>query len=382
MANKQNTMSVGLTLLISLALFVVSACVGMASTYYFTRPINSAVLTSGEISFHFMELGNENTGDSTYIKAGDIDILIDAGSTTNSISTIENYINNYITDGKIEYVIVTHAHEDHYAGFATNSTTNSIFDDYEIGIIIDFAQIEDGKSTKAQYLNYQRELNEAVARGAVHYTAQDCVLGNNGAKAVFEITSSVTMKILDQKFYHEKAPSGENNHSVCTLFSHGDKHFLLTGDLEKEGEQSLVEKNPDLPHCALFKAGHHGSYTSSNDILLNKITPEICCVCCCAGNVEYLKNAPQNLSHSFPAQEFIDRIAKHTDKVYVTTLGHIIWDTSKNKYVNNGFESLNGNIVVSSTKSGVEVNCSNNNTILKNTDWFRENRTTPSQWAT
>ena len=41
---------------------------------------------------------------------------------------------------------------------------------------------------------------------------------------------------------------------------------------------------------------------------------------------------------------------------------------------------LNGNIVVISAKDGVSVECSNNNTILKDTDWFKQYRKTPSAW--
>ena len=72
---------------------------------------------SGDLSIHFLELGNKYTGDATFIKAGDVDILVDAGSRVGSIPTIASYINNYVTDGVLEYVFVTHAHEDHYGGF-------------------------------------------------------------------------------------------------------------------------------------------------------------------------------------------------------------------------------------------------------------------------
>lgn len=334
----------------------------------------SGVLESGDIAFHFLELGNQYTGDCTYIKAGDVDILIDAGSRTNSISTITKYINNYVTDGKLEYVIVTHAHEDHYSGFATSASTNSIFDLYEVGIIIDFA-LTNQKDTGTMYNNYKRERDEAVQRGAVHYTADDCIKKNNGANDVYEIYDGITMKILEQKFYYTKS-TDENNYSVCTLFTQGEHNFLFTGDLEKEGEASLVSLN-NLPHCDLFKAGHHGSKTSSNNSLLSVITPDICCVCCCAGNVEYT----QANENRFPTQDFIDRISQYTDKVYVTTLGFIEYNSEKAKYVNSGFTSMNGNIIVLSNKDGVSVNCSNNNTVLKDTDWFKENRNCPDVWA-
>ena len=61
-----------------------------------------------DISFHFLELGNAKTGDSIFIKAGNTDILIDAGSYYNSYSSISTAINQYCTDGILEYVIATH----------------------------------------------------------------------------------------------------------------------------------------------------------------------------------------------------------------------------------------------------------------------------------
>ena len=89
------------------------------------------VVASGDLQIHFLELGNKYTGDCTYIKAGENDILIDAGSRVSSIETIDEYISNFVSDGKLEYVIVTHAHQDHYAGFATSEKTDSLFDLYE-----------------------------------------------------------------------------------------------------------------------------------------------------------------------------------------------------------------------------------------------------------
>ena len=122
------------------------------------------------------------------------------------------------------------------------------------------------------------------------------------------------MDILYQKFYEEDT-SDENDYSVCVLVSQEENNYLFTGDLEAEGEQSLVNNN-QLPECKLFKGGHHGSYTASTDALLSVIRPEIVCVCCCAGSPEYTVN----VENTFPAQAFIDRVAKYTDQIYVTSL--------------------------------------------------------------
>jgi hypothetical protein len=86
----------------------------------------------------------------------------------------------------------------------------------------------------------------------------------------------------------------------------------------------------------------------------------------------------------------INRIAPYTDKVYVPITIEIVQtagaetpnDTSDDKYDNKGeYKLLNGNImVVSDAEKGVFVNCSNNNTLLKDTDWFKQYRTMPEVW--
>lgn len=317
---------------------------------------NANIVSTGEISFHFLELGNGYTGDSVYIKAGENDILIDAGSRGNSADDIAGYIDQYVTDGKLEYVIATHADQDHIAAFVGTSSIPGIFDRYEVGTIIDFPRTD--KSTQV-YKNYVAKRQIEVENGAKHYTALECYKEENGAKKKYELSESINMEILYNYFYENKS-SDENNYSVCLLFNHGSKYFLFTGDLEEKGEEYLVEYN-DLPEVELFKAGHHGSPTSSNDCLLSVIKPKIVCVCCCAGSDEYTDN---NLN-MFPAQDFISRVSKYTDKVYVTT---IVSDNAS------GFDSFNGNIVVSSTSETVNVVCTKSDIILKESEWFKENR--------
>lgn len=322
---------------------------------------------SGDLEIHHPELNSYYTGDCTIVKVGDVEVLIDAGASgaTNvsksNVDHMQSYIDTVCTDGILEYVVVTHAHRDHYACFAFTGESGSLFNRYQIGTIIDFAQTN--QTTGAMYNNYLAERAEAVSAGATHYTAKQLVDDDN---TVIELSSSVTMTILDQKYYHQKQSDGENDYSVCTLFSQNNtKHFLFTGDLEEKGEESLVELN-DLPQVEVYKAGHHGSKTSSHDVLLSVIKPKVVTVCCCAGTSEYTDN---NLSQ-FPTQEFINRVAVYTKQIYVTSI--VVNDEDKT------YQSFNGNIVIVSSNSGVEVICSNNNTILKETDWFKNNRTWPS----
>ncbi|MGN1259056.1 MAG: ComEC/Rec2 family competence protein [Christensenellales bacterium] len=338
-------------------------------------------LDDAEISVHFLEMGNKYTGDCTYIKAKGVnpdgtkyetDILIDCGSKSDSIATISSYLNNYVTDNKFEYVIVTHAHQDHYAGFATSPKVSSMFDLYSCDNIITFAGTNQSDSSVA-YTNFKRELAEAESRNAKVFTAYECVEETKpGAQQVYTIGDDITLKILKNKYYYSEngKASTENDYSVCVLISTKTQNFLFTGDLENtHGAEEYLVNNNELPKVDLYKAGHHGSKTSSSEALMEVVQPKVVCVCCCAGSSEYTtKNENQ-----FPTQIFIDIISNYTDKVYVTTLCL--------DYKNNEFTSFNGNIVYLAKEDTYNVSCSNNNTLLKDSEWFKANRKIPPQWA-
>ncbi|MBQ8657756.1 MAG: MBL fold metallo-hydrolase [Clostridia bacterium] len=312
------------------------------------------------LSIHFLEVGNKYTGDCTLIKVGDTEVLIDAGSRQGSAATIVPYIQNYCTDGVLEYVIATHAHQDHIAGFVGTKAAKGIFESFVCETIIDFPLTN---ATTQIYQNYISLRDQEVAAGATRYSALQCWEEMDGAQRSYELAEGITINILYNAFY-EQTTSDENDYSVCTLLSQGDDHYLFTGDLEGEGEELLVQNN-DLPKCRLFKGGHHGSPTSNTEALLSVIEPEIVCVCCCCGSDEYTKN----IANMFPSQAFVDRVAKYTDQIYVTTI------VSDNE---NGFTSMNGNIVVSSDGKTLTTSFSGHNLKFKDTDWFKENRVWPT----
>ena len=333
-----------------------------------------AEISGSEFSIHFLELGNKYTGDCTLIDCGDTEILIDAGSRKSSATTINSYVEQYCGDGKLEYVIATHAHQDHIAGFVGNSSggqRTGVLYNFEVGTLIQFSrhntnsQIYKDYATAVQYC--------ADTYGTAVYNADDCWYGRNGASKSFAINQSgtLTMNILYNYFY-ENETSDENDYSVCMLLSYQPQggqasHYLFTGDLEGDGEEYLVDNN-DLPKVELFKGGHHGSKTSSTDKLLQVIQPKHVAVCCCSGSTEYTTNN----DNTFPTQDFINRISQYTDSVYCTSLAE---DSAE------GFASMNGDIVFyyrpsgENGEEGLRLWCSNNTLKLKDTDWFKANRT-------
>ncbi len=352
-----------------LAAFLVLAILAGLSYYFFiyrkrgpggesgTPP---AVFT-GEISLHFLELGNKYAGDCILIKAGDTEVLIDGGSREQSADAIERYVNRFCTDGILEYVIVTHADQDHIAAFAGNKTYPSLFERYECRTIVDFPLTDKNTQT---YAHYCASRDAEVKAGAVHYTALQCYRETGGAKRSYALAEGVTLEFL-YNYYYEHRSSDENNYSVCFLITQGTSRYLFTGDLEKDGEKRLVEGN-DLPRCKLFKAGHHGSNTSSTEELLSVIRPEYVCICCCAGSPEYTGIA----ENTFPTKGMLDRVLHYTRQIFVTSLATDV-DLEKREW---NYTSMNGDIMIVTDGVNFTVQGSKNSVPLPDTDWYAANR--------
>lgn len=357
------------------------------------------------ISFHFIEENIQNSGDAIYIKAGENDILIDGGAKKGVASTIKSYLDRFVTDGKLEYVFVTHAHEDHLGGLigkndpSDPSKKDGILYSYQIDHIVDFSYFMKGsvavdnsrsheltdsekQNVTTIYTDYLNAREYAVSKGADAFTAKELTTEENHWKIDLGKGLSVTLlyqfyydhlrsetKLLDPS-YVLSGFSDQNDCSLALLFEQGEKQMLFTGDAEEYAEASIVRSNPELKEVSLFKAGHHGSPTASGALLLDRIKPKAVVASCVAGNTEYNQ---KEKATTFPGQATIDRVAPYTERFYVTTEG---------SFEDKSFHRpMNGDIVFSYDENGTEtVTFSNSDLVLKDTAWFAGNRNMPDVW--
>lgn len=349
-------------------------------------------ISSSNVSIHFLELGNKYNGDSVLIKCGNTEVLIDAGSRQDSAPTLKSYIDQYCTDNVLEYVIATHSDRDHIAGFvgnASGSTRTGILYQCQISTIITFDKVSEDTTL---YNNFKTAVDYCkTEKGTSVFTASQCYDQSiEGAKRQIYLdeAQTVSLNILYNYYYYNVDTSDNNNHSVVTLLTEetasGKHNYLFTGDLEKDGESRMVDYYSNsansksaydvLPEVDLFKAGHHGSGTSSTEKLLNVIKPKAVAICCCCGAPEYTTN-PAN---TFPYQVTCNRLVKYTQNIYITSLATGLPEkNSSGNYVSKSYEgctSMNGTIVFYSTGEEIKLYCSNNTTPLPETDWFKTNR--------
>jgi competence protein ComEC len=102
--------------------------------------------------------------------------------------------------------------------------------------------------------------------------------------------------------FHNAAYYDTNDASVVLLVEYQGQTVLLTGDLPSTREDDIVGL---VPHdITIFKAGHHGSKTSSSNFLLSKIKPQYAIV-----------SAGVDNRYNHPARETLERLntyAQHT----------------------------------------------------------------------
>ncbi|MCF0145443.1 MAG: ComEC/Rec2 family competence protein [Eubacterium sp.] len=101
------------------------------------------------------------------------------------------------------------------------------------------------------------------------------------------------------------SPAREGNAGslVLEMKAYGWK-TLLTGDLEKEGEEELI---PYLGHADCLKVGHHGSRNSTSEELLRQTEPHAALI-----------SAPKKSTYGHPHAETLERLEEYGAEIYIT----------------------------------------------------------------
>ena len=200
------------------------------------------------IEIHFMDVGQ---GDATLIKCGDATMLIDAGENDKG-SQVWSYLKSQnIT--KLDYVIGTHPDSDHIGGL------DVIIYKFDCDNVFMSSYKKDTK-TYDDVVQAAKSKNNKITYPKSGDTYQ---LG----EATFTI-------IAPNDKYEDS-----NNASIGVYLKFGNTSYLFTGDAEYEAEEDILEKG-FMIDADVYKAGHHGSRTSSSDEFLEAVTPKYVVVSC------------------------------------------------------------------------------------------------------
>lgn len=94
-----------------------------------------------------------------------------------------------------------------------------------------------------------------------------------GKGDVLKLAGAMQFKCLGPVLKNFGEEDAVNDNSLVFEMTYGGIQCLFTGDIEKEGEETLL-KSADLHGIELLKVPHHGSDTSSSIALLETVQPE------------------------------------------------------------------------------------------------------------
>lgn len=225
--------------------YIISSCIIL-----FTFVLWFGIKPDGLVRVHFIDVGQ---GDATLVttptkKA----VLIDTGGILQSKSDFDvgarvvvPYLKHYgITE--IEYLILTHAHEDHAGG------AKAVYKKIKVNHILI------GREDKIEYAKvFQTSLENMPT----------CIPAYQGQKFAVDGVDFEVLAAMDGV----KLKTGNEVSNVIKI-SYGQHSFLITGDLDANGENLLLQEGAVLSSSVL-KVGHHGSKTSSTVDFIKQVNP-------------------------------------------------------------------------------------------------------------
>jgi len=214
-----------------------------------SRNENDAIEAPGSMVVEFLDVGQ---ADCALIYTDNAAMLIDGGNNPDG-ELVARFIKEQGID-KLDYVIATHAHEDHIGGL------DVVLDEIEVDHIM-MPLLETTTKTYYDLLDAVEYSNAEVLMPEVGDTYElDC--------ALWQVVSC-----------HAQDEDNLNESSIVIRLVHGDVSLLFTGDAEIVNELDMMVSDCEL-ESDILKVGHHGSSTSSCEEFVAVVDPEVAVISC------------------------------------------------------------------------------------------------------
>lgn len=226
---------------------------------------DAALLQDSTTTVTVLDVGQ---GDAVLIGQDGVYCLIDTGTAESGPVLARDLQLAGVTE--LEYLFLTHPHADHTGGVW------DVLEALPVGnLVLADWQPQDDDETDWPYglTDYAAETGVTVAIAA---DGERYALGGG--------TLTVLQGGSTEEPYRDQLPGDANNASLCMLFEAGGFRYLSTGDAETKAERLLVDRYGRGLQAALYKAGHHGSQTSSSEELLAAVRPQMAAISCGADN--------------------------------------------------------------------------------------------------
>ncbi len=245
------------------------------------------------LKVHFIDVGQ---GDSILIQPPDgTTILIDGGKIW-CYTFLADYLRRAGVK-KIDYLIVSHPHGDHYGGLIKILKTFKV----------DNLLVSGQKDTTD---HYQRFMETVDSLKGVKYK-----LARAGDRYSFGEVELLIMHPSD------RLSDNLNDCSIIAKLIYGDVSFLFTGDAEEDAELEAIGRGYNMK-STILKVAHHGSRTSTDQYFLSRISPK-----------EAIISVGEDNGYGHPTPQVLRRLKRGGIKTYRTDLdGTILYLSNGKEY--------------------------------------------------
>ena len=258
--------------------------------------VKSTVKYDDDLKIYFVDVGQ---ADCILIKYLNNNILIDAGNNEDGPLLVQ-YFKSLGVD-KFDYVIGTHAHEDHIGGM------DDIINNFQIDHFM---------------------MPDVITPTKTFEDVLDSLANHNVKFETPTIDSKFNVSLLNfQILFVGDDKSDLNNTSIVAKLSFGDTSYLFMGDATSSVENMILNKNISSD---VLKVGHHGSQYSSSATFLKKVSPKYAVIQVGANN-----------SYNHPKAVVLNKLKRICSKIYRTDLDGTVILTSDG--VNINFETVKTN---------------------------------------
>lgn len=210
----------------------------------------------------FLDVGQ---GDAIFIEAPNgKQILIDGGQNRQVLRGLSKMMPFY--DRTIDVVLLTHPDADHVGGLP------AVLESYDVSLVLEPGVISES-GVYIEFLNIIEEkgIEKVLARQGMKIPLCDYL----GAELP---NCDLYLEVLFPVNGTKVSEFDVNTASVVTKLVYKNTSFLFTGDSPKSIEKYLVSVYGDAIDVDVLKLGHHGSKTSTSDVLLGFASPDIAIV--------------------------------------------------------------------------------------------------------